>query len=256
MIYVEKRHTAIFWKSELSGFLQMIIKFDKQFMGPPGHVHGGYAGGSLCDELFGRCSVSFKHPIPLNKDLEIEKYQGKNILKGQNGILLEACEDPDAELFTTPVAPPTIDKAYLAGSKMPTIKSGDLHANCYCCDSQSSDRALGIAVGPYDSSAQGWFSGVWTPQSQFLGDLNHATIWAALDCPGWRVWQELENIGPCYLVHMTTQVDHMLEDGEPHIIMAGPLAGSTGRKRWSGVALFTADGLCVAKARQLWVIPQ
>jgi hypothetical protein len=41
--------------------------------------------------------------------------------------------------------------------------------------------------------------------------------------------------------------------GEEHIVMAWPIEGGAGRKRFAGVALYTAGGECLARGRQVWI---
>jgi hypothetical protein len=78
-------------------------------------------------------------------------------------------------------------------------------------------------------------------------------VWTAIDCPSWYGWLLRDGSIPGLLGTMTGEVVRRPRAGEPHIIVAWPLEGGTGRKRFSGVALYTADGECIARARQVWI---
>lgn len=99
-------------------------------------------------------------------------------------------------------------------------------------------------------------AGVWTPHANFAGPDGLVTseiVWAALDCPGWYAWLVREAHSAGLVGTMTGEVVRCPRVGEPHIVMAWPIEGGTGRKRYCGVAMFTADGECLARGRQVWI---
>ena len=78
-------------------------------------------------------------------------------------------------------------------------------------------------------------AGVWTPHENFAGPdglVPSEIVWAALDCRGWYAWlvREAHSAG-----------------------LVGTMTGEVVRLRYCGVAMFTADGECLARGRQVWI---
>ena len=79
-------------------------------------------------------------------------------------------------------------------------------------------------------------------------------VWAAIDCPG-AYAVGAEGRGDVVLGRMTARVDRVPRPGEMCVVASWPL-GEDGRKLYAGTALFAADGVRLALARQTWIAPR
>ena len=74
--------------------------------------------------------------------------------------------------------------------------------------------------------------------------------WAALDCPSAAPFHG-EVAGALVLGRLTVALEGPIAVGAPHVIQSWA-EGEDGRKRFSAVALFTADGERRARGRAVW----
>ena len=75
-------------------------------------------------------------------------------------------------------------------------------------------------------------------------------VWAAIDCPG-AYAVGAEGRGDVVLGRMTARVERVPPAGERCAVVSWPL-GEDGRKLHAGTALFAADGVLLALAKQVW----
>jgi hypothetical protein len=98
----------------------------------------------------------------------------------------------------------------------------------------------------------GRFAVPWTP-APWTGDgvVDPVFAWAALDCPSSAPVHGTIS-APVVLGRLTVALEAPIEVGAPHVICAW-LEREDGRKRHTGVALFSADGARRAAGRAVWV---
>ena len=227
-----------------------------QFAGPPTSGNGGYVCGLLARDIEGPATVALRAIIPLDVDLDLTETDGRWVLSGEGGGLIgEAVPAASADL-PAPLAPPTLEAARAAGRRYPGLQE-TYHPICFSCATARDDGdGLRVFTGQLEGAAPGVLAGVWTPHANFADAEGLApveVVWAALDCPGWYAWLVRDNHAAGLLGTMTGEVIRRPRVGEEHIVMAWPIEGGTGRKRFAGVALYTADGECLARGRQVWI---
>ena len=92
----------------------------------------------------------------------------------------------------------------------------------------------------------------WTPPA-WTGDgaVDPLFVWAALDCPS-SAPAHGTIAAPVVLGRLTVALEGPVEVGAPHVIQSW-LERVDGRKRHTGVALYTAGGERRAAGRAVWV---
>lgn len=227
-----------------------------QFAGPPTSGNGGYVCGVLARDIEGPATVALRAIIPLDVGLDLTETGGRWVLSGEGGGLIgEAVPAASADL-PAPLAAPTLETARAAGRRYPGLQE-TYHPICFsCATARDEGDGLRVFTGQLEGAAPGVLAGVWTPHANFADAEGLApveVVWAALDCPGWYAWLVRDNHAAGLLGTMTGEVIRRPRVGEEHIVMAWPIEGGTGRKRFAGVALYTADGECLARGRQVWI---
>lgn len=228
---------------------------DRQFRGPPNSGNGGYVCGVLADGLDGPVTAVLRAPVPLDQPLAFVREGGGNVLLGEDGGLIGRGEPARGELPAAPPAP-TLEAARAAGARHIGF-SERLHPICFTCGILREDGdGLRVLPGPLEGAAPGVVACTWTPHPVFAnaeGRVPLEIVWAALDCPGWFSWVELQGRHGALLGTMTGEVLRLPQAGEEHILVAWPLERE-GRKEFAGVALYTAEGELIARAHQVWIV--
>ena len=227
-----------------------------QFAGPPTSGNGGYVCGVLARDIEGPATVALRAIIPLDIGLDLSEEDGRWVLSGEGGGLIgEAVPAASADL-PAPLRSPTLEAARAAGLRYPGLEA-TYHPICVsCATARGEGDGLRVFTGQLEGAAPGVVAGIWTPHENFAdadGLAPIEVVWAALDCPGWYAWLVCDNHAAGLLGTMTGEVMRRPRVGEEHIVMAWPIEGGSGRKRFAGVALYTADGQCLARGRQVWI---
>jgi hypothetical protein len=227
-----------------------------QYAGPPASGNGGYVCGVLARDIVGPSTVALRAIIPLDTTLDLTETDGRWVLSGEGGGLIgEAVPAASADLPKVLPAP-SLAAARAAGLRYPGLEQ-TYHPICFsCATARDEGDGLRVFTGQLEGAAPGVLAGVWTPHENFADAAGLApveVVWAALDCPGWYAWLVRDNHAAGLLGTMTGEVMRRPRVGEAHIVMAWPIEGATGRKRFAGVALYTAEGECLALGRQVWI---
>ena len=92
----------------------------------------------------------------------------------------------------------------------------------------------------------------WRPPA-WTGDavVDPVFVWAALDCPSSAPVHGTV-AAPVVLGRFTVALEAAVQVGAPHVIQSW-LEASDGRKRLTGVALYTAAGERLAAGRAVWI---
>jgi hypothetical protein len=224
------------------------VVIDPQFNGPPGSGHGGYSCGCAAALVGGPCAeVTLRRPPPIGVELEVERdgdvaslVRGGDVVASARPAVLELDGPPPVGLEQARDA--TTRFAWEHDHPFPT---------CFGCGPERDPvDALCLFTGPV---GDGRFAVPWTPPAWTAdGDVvDPVFVWAALDCPSSAPAHG--TIGaPVVLGRLTAALEGPVAVGVPHVIQSW-LEAIDGRKRLTGVALFTADGERRAAARAVWV---
>jgi len=231
------------------------IVIGRQFCGPPNSGNGGYVCGLLSEDIAGPATAVLRAPIPLDQALSLEARDGGQVLLGAQGVLIGQAT-PASQPLPQPPVPPTLEAARAAASRHAGLAQR-IHPICFTCGPDRADGdGLRVFPGQLEGAAPGVVACPWTPHAAFAGEdgtVGPGVVWAALDCPGFFAWVEKEGRHGALLGTMTGEVVAPVKAGEPHIVLAWPLARE-GRKETAGVALFTAEGRLVAHGHQVWIV--
>jgi len=224
------------------------IIIERRYRGPTTSGNGGYACGLLAGYLDGVIEVTLKAPPPLETSLTVS-------LTGNEARLLEGeREIASARRVTaeTPaLEPPSLLEATAAAERYAGFQQ-HLFPECFVCGpARRENDGLRIFAGTHTSER--YVAAPWTPDLSLAdpaGLVRSEFIWAALDCPGYF---GLMRPGlAAVLGRMTTEIASELEPGQACVVLGWPLA-VTGRKHYSGTALYAADGRLIGKAQTTWV---
>ncbi len=234
--------------------MRTTISVAQQFRGPPKSVNGGYACGLMARYIEGPATAILRAPIPLDTPLIVVAEGGMVRMETEAGVTIaEARPAPDAVLPPPPAAP-SLEAATAAAAGFPGF-SRPFHPICFSCgDRLEEGYGLRAFTGQLAGAPDGVVAGPWTPNPVFAdagGAIPAEVVWAALDCPGSVAWV-VTGGGGGLLGTMTGEVLRAPRPGEPCIIVAWPLERS-GRKQLAGTALFTVDGVLLARSHQVWI---
>jgi hypothetical protein len=232
------------------------VVIGRRYAGPPESGNGGYVAGLVARGIEGPATAVLRAIIPLDTPLDLGASGGRQVLSGEGGGLIAEAFSANAADLPEPPSPATLDQARAAGLRYPGLAQ-TYHPICFSCATARDDGdGLRVFTGQLKGAADGVLAGVWTPHAAFAGPdgrVPSEIVWAALDCPGWYAWLVREDHFAGLLGTMTGEVVRRPRAGDEHIVMAWPIEGGAGRKRFAGVALFTAEGECLARGRQVWI---
>jgi hypothetical protein len=227
------------------------IVIGKQFCGPPSSGNGGYVCGVMAEGVDGPATAVLRAPVPLDTPLTLENAT----LTGEDGALIGQAGPAKTELPDPPPAP-SLDAARLAGERHIGLTQRT-HPICFTCGTAREEGdGLRVFAGPIEGAPAGYVACTWTPHANFAnaeGLIPAEIVWAAIDCPGYFAWVEMEGRHGALLGTMTGEVKRLPQPGEELILQAWPIS-KDGRKEFAGVALYTADGEVIARAHQVWIV--
>lgn len=224
-----------------------------RFRGPPQSGNGGYVSGLLAAELAAPVATAvLRALVPLDTSMTLVRDgDGVRLMQGETLIGEARTGDPiDLPAFRDP---PSLDAARRASESFVGL-TRPFHPVCFTCGDIPVDVGCRVFVGQLEGAEPGVVAGLWTPhESQAGADGLPPTevVWAAIDCPGSVAWVE-QGAGGGLLGTMTGEVLRRPQVGEACIVLAWPIERS-GRKMISAVALYSADGEPLARARQIWI---
>ncbi|HMO42211.1 MAG TPA: hypothetical protein PKB04_02570, partial [Phenylobacterium sp.] len=156
-----------------------------------------------------------------------------------------------------PAPPPSpgVEQARAAAAASP-FATRSLHRGCFsCCIERADGEGLGVHVGQVEGAEPGLCAGLWTPHANFAhpdGTLPDEITWAALDCSGSMAWWIKTGAPVGLLGTMAGEVLTPPKAGETYVVVAWTRENE-GRKFFSGVALYDAQGQVVARSGQIWI---
>lgn len=236
------------------------IRVPRWFQGPTGSGQGGWTTARLIDVIGQPATVAIRAPIPLDTDLVVEESEPNqrwNLVDPSTNpttVVMQA-ERWEPEFFST--QPLSLSDARTARASFPVRNEDHPVPHCFSCGIQQD--SMRVQAGPV---GDGRFATDWTPPAWAIGvdgSVDGAALWAALDCAAaWFVGYEGSR-RPAFTVQYAVEVSKAVDPKECYAIVAwggDDDAGWDGRKRRGASAAFTADGLCIARSRSLWVAIQ
>ena len=225
----------------------MPVVIAPRFNGPPSSGHGGYSAGCAAALVDGPVAeVTLRRPPPLGIELTVARTDGVASLLDGDDVVASA-----RPASLEPNGPPPVgyvDAA--AASERFAWKHDHPFPTCFGCGPQRDPAdALCLYTGPV---GDGRFAVPWTPQP-WTGDrvVEPVFAWAAMDCPSSAPVHGTIS-APVVLARLTVALEGPVEVGAPHVIQSW-LEASDGRKRHTGIALFTAEGERRASGRAVWI---
>jgi hypothetical protein len=231
------------------------ITIGRRFCGPPDSGNGGYVCGILATDIAGPATAVLRARIPLDVGLNLDRSASGARLSGAEDLLIGEARPADADALPTPPAPPSLEQASQAGGRYVGL-TAPFHPICFTCSPERAEGdGLRIFAGQIEGAPDGHIAGVWTPNAAFAdehGLIPPEIVWAALDCPGYFAWVVKIGRHGGLLGTMTGEILRRPAVGEACIVTAWPISRE-GRKEFSGVALFSAEGELMARGHQVWI---
>jgi hypothetical protein len=228
------------------------VTIPSRFNGPPASANGGYTCG-LVAGLVGaeEVTVSLRLPPPIDRPLEVMRDGDRVELRDGDDLVAEG--EPAELLLDVPDAIST--EAAAAASVAGHDAWVDPHPfpTCFTCgpDREPCD---GLRIFP-GALAGGMFAADWTPGESVddgSGQVRPECVWAALDCPTSAPVASFATGPAMVLARLTARLGCSVRVGEPHAILAWPLAVD-GRKHEAACALFDSAGRLLCASQALWI---
>jgi hypothetical protein len=228
------------------------LTIPERFNGPPGSANGGYTCGRLA-ALVGTevVTVSLRLPPPLRRPLAVAR-DGERVelLDGDRRV---ADAEPGELLLDVPepATPAAAAQASEAGREL--WCGPHPFPTCFVCgpDREPCD---GLRVFP-GALRDGMFAADWTPDATLDDGTGHVRpefVWAALDCPSSAPVANFGEGPAMVLARLTARLGCSVQVGEPHAIVAWPLAVD-GRKHHAACALYDSAGTLLCASQALWI---
>lgn len=223
------------------------LRVENRFQGPPKSGNGGYVSGRLAAFVDGPAVVRLAVPPPLDTPMQVRQADGGVDL--MHGSVTVATARP-AQLAISAPAPPSYAQAE-ASSR--TYRGFLWHPfpGCFVCGPErASGDGLRIFPGPVPGT--NLVAAPWIP-GKTLGPAGHVRpefVWAALDCPG--AFSFASDEGTTLLLgEITAVLADRVRVGERYICVGWEIDRKD-RRHFTGTAIFTESGVCLARARATW----
>jgi len=229
------------------------IVIEERFCGPPGMANGGYVSGIMTQALDGPAEVTLRRPIPVERPLRLERLSDGRIALQDGADLLAEAQKASLDLETP--QPPAYVEAEAASARYPGREEHPLPRCFVCGPAREGDDGLQIFAGPV--AGRRLVAAPWTPTASLADETGMVAqhfLWAALDCPG-AFAANPEQERPLLLGRLTATVDRSVRPGE-QCVVAGWLLERSGRKHFTGTAIFDPSGAVVARAKAVWFAPR
>jgi hypothetical protein len=228
------------------------VTIPARFNGPPASANGGYTCG-LVAGLVGaeEVAVSLRLPPPVEKPLRVVRDGSRVELHDGDALVAEG--EPAELLLDVPdaISPETAAAASDAG--LDAWCDPHPFPTCFVC---GPDREPGDGMRVFPGALEGgMFAADWTPDESIgdgSGHVRPECLWAALDCPTSAPVANFAGGPAMVLARLTARLGCSVVVGEPHAILAWPLAVD-GRKHHGACALFDSAGRLLCASQALWI---
>lgn len=225
-----------------------MLLIDRRFNGPPDSGNGGYVSGRLASYVDGPAVVRLLIPPPLETSMEVRETDGGvDLLHGSTIVATARRTQP---ITVGAPAPPSYAQATTASR---SYRGFNWHPfpRCFVCGpARGVNDGLRIFSGGVPGTRL--VAAPWTPD-EALGTGGHVSlefVWAALDCPGAFSFESSEGTA-LLLGEIAVTLRGPVPVGE-NLIATGWEIEQKGRRHYTGTAIFTQSGECLAIARSTW----
>ncbi len=231
------------------------IVIDERYCGAPGLANEGYVAGLLAKRIGVSADASFRRPVPLGRELQIDR-TGDGVSLYAAGVRLVAVKRIDLQL---PVpAPPSLAQAHDASGRYLGRHAHLRFARCFGCGIERAEGdGLRIFAGPAGRE-DGAYAAPWVPGPALVderGVVRPEFVWTALGCSGGFALMGDDAALVLLPSRLAARIDALPRAGEPYIVMAWVISRGAG-KHVTGAALFAGQGHLLALGRAQWLEPQ
>jgi hypothetical protein len=230
------------------------IVIDGCYCGPAGTGNGGYVGGLLANHLNlgGGVEATFRRPIPLGRELQLERDAARAIrLFDKEDLIAEA--SPSSVTLSIP-RPPTLAEAEDATRRHIGLRIKTPFCKCFGCGvDRDAGAGLRIFAGP-TRREDGLYAAVWVPETPFadkVGLVRPEFVWTAADCSAGFALMGTD-VRVLLTARLAVDIRERPRVKEPCIVAAWVVQRG-GRKNVCATALFGTNGRLCALARSLWI---
>lgn len=218
-----------------------------RYCGPPDSGNGGYTSGLVAGALRAAgvacpdgVEVTLRRPPPLDKPLAVTTQAAHAAVSDGDTLVAEA---RPADAISAVVPAVGYADAVAAAREYPGL-SGHPFPTCFTCGPQR-DAGDGLRIFP-GRLDDGRTAAPW----RVPDDIDEATVWAALDCPGgWTVQLEER---PRVLGRIAAHVVDVPAAGDDCVV-TGQVLREQGRKAVVATALYAPSGALLARAVATWI---
>ena len=224
------------------------LSIHNRFNGPANSANGGYVSGLLANYVDGPAEVRLHKPPPLDQSLTVRPDSDSVVLIQDETLIATA--SPTTLDFDVP-QPPTSQQAQAAAQRYVGF-THHYFPTCFVCGPKR-DEGDGMHIFAGKVANKDMVAAPWSPAAEMAGPdglVLPEYLWAALDCPGAFAFGRDNN--PMVLGTMAAEILAPLAPGEECVIIGWPRR-SEGRKYFSGTAVFTNNGVLIARARATWI---
>jgi hypothetical protein len=220
---------------------------ERRFHGPPDSGNGGYVSGRLAAFVDGPVVVRLRTPPPLDILMEVRAADGGVDLLHGDAIIATA---RPAEVSIDPPSPPTYASAEAASRSYRGFHWHPFPGCFVCGPTRKASDGLRLFAGPV--SGTHIVAAPWIPDASLGtgGVVSPEFMWAALDCPGAFSFESPPGTG-LLLGQIAASLHGTVHVGKRYVAV-GWETGRNARRHFTGTALFSEAGECVAIAQSTW----
>ncbi|WP_431912005.1 hypothetical protein [Micromonospora carbonacea] len=208
-----------------------------RYNGPPGSGNGGWCAGvfAAASGLGGTVEVTLRQPPPLETPLTLDGGE----VHDPDGRLIAQVRGVDEVPEVVP--PVDVDTARAASAAYPGLVDHPF-PGCFVC---GPGRADGLRIFP-GRLPDGRTAAPFTAPAE----VDAATVWAALDCPGG--WAVIDAGRPYVLGRISAVLEGLPTPGD-ECVVTGVADGVWGRKAVVRTSLYAPDGRLLGRALAAWI---
>jgi len=223
------------------------LRIDRRFHGPPASGNGGYASGRLAAFIDGPAVVRLLVPPPLETPMDVRPIDGGvDLLHGDVRVATARQTEPPGGV----PSPPGYAEAEAASHAYRGFRWHPFPTCFVCGPERQLNDGLRIFAGPVPGT--NFVAAPWIPHASLgaRGVVSPEFVWAALDCPGAFSFESSEGTA-LLLGEIAATLIRPVRTGNRHIALGWEIDRKD-RRHYTGTAIFTESGECVALARSTW----